>query len=456
MEMTYNNLRFENTTQSLYGTRSKDISHENYKTSKSYHLLSSFQTIRQKFYNTRNKDLLVNQRYYDTEMLKQQLNSFKATIHEKKSIYLSLKIKYGKLYNENLNNKNIISNVLGVPLDKYVTREEVMDKIENAKLDKIKRKILKEAYDGILLKMEIEDKKEEYNKNSRYLKELKDNSKTKKINDYINDFVDKCEQQRKLLRTLKFLGEKTNLFDEEKTMLGESLEKEKLKKNENQKTKEEKIKTYQELMEERTNISRQNKILAERIKKYLMLSREKAERIRQKCSEIKELESDFEEIERYKKERKSSIQLLEEKTKLEEESRKYRKEQEQIIKKLISENDELNDKMNNYNDEKPRLIKKAKEPKPDIDKMKQLEAELKKIKNETEKQKKLHEEKQIELKKIDEAEKQKNEEYKGIIDNNNNSKNDMNKKIEELNNKIIELTEKIEKKRKSENKRRKN
>ena len=39
--------------------------------------------------------------------------------------------------------------------------------------------------------------------------------------------------------------------------------------------------------------------------------------------------------------------------------------------------------------------------------MKQLEAELKKIKNETEKQKKLHEEKQIELKKIDEAEKQK-------------------------------------------------
>ncbi len=42
--------------------------------------------------------------------------------------------------------------------------------------------------------------------------------------------------------------------------------------------------------------------------------------------------------------------------------------------------------------------------------MKQLEAELKKIKNETEKQKKLHEEKQIELKKIDEAEKQKNEE----------------------------------------------
>ena len=169
----------------------------------------------------------MNQRYYDSEMLKQQLNSFKATIHEKKSIYLSLKIKYGKLYNENLNNKNIISNVLGVPLDKYVTREEVMDKIENAKLDKIKRKILKEAYDGILLKMEIEDKKEEYNKNSRYLKELKDNSKTKKINDYINDFVDKCEQQRKLLRTLKFLGEKTNLFDEEKTMLGESLEKEK-------------------------------------------------------------------------------------------------------------------------------------------------------------------------------------------------------------------------------------
>ena len=45
--------------------------------------------------------------------------------------------------------------------------------------------------------------------------------------------------------------------------------------NKLKKTKEEKIKTYQELMEERTNISRQNKILSERIKKYLMLSREK-------------------------------------------------------------------------------------------------------------------------------------------------------------------------------------
>jgi FtsZ-binding cell division protein ZapB len=123
----------------------------------------------------------MNQRYYDPEMLKQQLNSCKAIMHEQKSTFLNLKIRYSKLYNENLNNKNLISNILGVPLDKYLTKDEVLDKIENVKLNKKKRAQLEEAFECILLKMEIEDKKEKNAKLARYSKELKENSKIKKI-----------------------------------------------------------------------------------------------------------------------------------------------------------------------------------------------------------------------------------------------------------------------------------
>ena len=53
-----------------------------------------------------------------------------------------MKIKYGKLYSENLSNKNIISNILGVPLDICLTKEQVLDKIESAKVDHLNKEIL--------------------------------------------------------------------------------------------------------------------------------------------------------------------------------------------------------------------------------------------------------------------------------------------------------------------------
>ena len=391
MDSTYSNFRMDR-TQNLNVTRSKETSKDNYKTSKSYHIMPSFQSTGNSIFNTRSKDLFMNQRYYDPEMLKQQLNSCKAIMHEQKSTFLNLKIRYSKLYNENLNNKNLISNILGVPLDKYLTKDEVLDKIENVKLNKKKRAQLEEAFECILLKMEIEDKKEKNAKLARYSKELKENSKIKKINELVDDFLEKCEEQRKLLRILKCLGEKNKVFEDDVVFLEENLEKEKNYKKEVLKNREDIQNQYDEFIDERTYLSRQNKSLSEKIKKYAMTNREKADRIRQKEISNQEIQAECDEIEQYKSERNTKQKNLEEKIKLDEEAKKYRKQQENEIKKLNLESDELNDKMNSYSEERPKLIKKAKEPKSDIDYMKKLESNLKEVKAEKEKQNKEHEE----------------------------------------------------------------
>ena len=355
MDNTFSNLRMDR-TQNLNLTRLKETSKESYKTSKSYNLFPSFKRTNILF-NTRNRELLMNQQNYDPEMLKQELNSCKAIMHEQKSAYLSLKIKYGKLYNENLNNKNIISNTLGVPLDKFLTKNELLDKIENVKLNKKKRALLEEAFESILLRMEIEEKKEQKNKLEKYYKELKDNSKVKKINDLVDDFMEQCEEQRKLLRNLKYLGEKTRLYEEQIIQLEKYLSQEKTNKKELFKSRESKKEEYETLIEERSNLSNQSKTLHERIKRYAMTNREKADRIHQKMLSNKEIQGEYETIEQYKSERDAKQKKLDEKIKLDEENKKYRRDQEFQIKKLNSESEELNKKMSGYNDEKPKLNK---------------------------------------------------------------------------------------------------
>ena len=430
-------------TQNIFLIRAKFPQKENYKTSKSHQFITSYHKTSNQLYNRRAKGLFISARYSDAESLKQQLNNCKTMIHEQKATILNYKIKYGKLYTENMNNKNLISNMLGTPLERYLTKEEVMDKIENVKLTKKERNILQEAYETIVLKIEIEEKKERNKKLVRYLKELNDNSKIKKINEMVNDFLEKCEEQRKLLRKIKSIEETTNLIETETAMLEESIEKEKKLKNENMKKKLTHKDKYNELIEERANLSHQNKLLIERLKKNLKLSREKVEKNRLKEIYLKDIEFNCQELDAYLKERDSQNKKIEEKKSLDEETRKNRKEQENIIKQLNTECEELNNKMANYIGEKPKLIKKAKEPKSDIDNMKKLEATLKELKMEKEKQNKLHEEKQSQLKNVDETERGIGAKNQEIIDNNKTTKDNMNKTIDELNLKIKELSDKF-------------
>ena len=124
-------------------------------------------------FNKNNNGPNINQKDYDPKLLKKELASYKQDMHNKKNELLKLKIKYSKLYDENVSNKKLISTILGIPLDKYLTREAVLDKIDNCKLNDIDREKLEEAYIKIKLKLEIFEKKYKISEQNKYIEELK-------------------------------------------------------------------------------------------------------------------------------------------------------------------------------------------------------------------------------------------------------------------------------------------
>ena len=258
--------------QTFTGSRTRK---NNLKPSKSYSLLPCLKKHGNKLFSKKGSELLTNQQFNDSDNLKTQLINCKAKMYEQNRIYLNLKIKYGKLYNENWINKNLISDILGVPLNKKITKEEVLDKIENAKMNNFNRELLNEALKAILLKSQIEEKKELKKEKEKYLKELEENSKTKKINQLMKDFMSKCEEQRSLLRILKTLTNKNNSLEEELKKLKDNFENDKnTKKNNTKKIEVNKIK-YANLIFEREEINKENKFLEEKIKKTILSYREK-------------------------------------------------------------------------------------------------------------------------------------------------------------------------------------
>ena len=159
MEVSKSNL---NTMEQVNTTQRKERKYQkdNLKKSRSFNMLPCLKKHGNKLFSKRGSDLLINQQDNDPDNLKQELIVCKNRMFQQNYNYLSLKIKYGKLYNENLTNKNLISNVLGVPLDKCLTKEEFLDKIENAKINESNREILKEAVSLIVLRNLVQEKKE--------------------------------------------------------------------------------------------------------------------------------------------------------------------------------------------------------------------------------------------------------------------------------------------------------
>ena len=341
--------------QTFTGSRTRK---NNLKPSKSYSLLPCLKKHGNKLFSKKGSELLTNQQFNDSDNLKTQLINSKAKMYEQNRIYLNLKIKYGKLYNENWINKNLISDILGVPLNKKITKEEVLDKIENAKMNNFNRELLNEALKAILLKSQIEEKKELNKEKEKYLKELEENSKTKKINQLMKDFMSKCEEQRSLLRILKTLTNKNNSLEEELKKLKDNFENDKnTKKNNTKKIEVNKIK-YANLIFEREEINKENKFLEEKIKKTILSYREKDNQNILTELAINDMKEEVDELDFYKKERDGKLKQLEEKKDIIEDLRKKRKELEDNINQLYLEKDNLDDKMDEYNNEKSKLLRK--------------------------------------------------------------------------------------------------
>ena len=186
--------RTSNKNEGIAQKKLKPIPKQTLNSSKTYNLLPCIKKANNKLFNNKGSDLQINPQYNDHDILKQQLDSCKSKIIKYNRNFWNLKIKYGKLYNENTYNKNLIYNILGVPSDTCLPKEQLLDKIKSAQIDESNKEKLKIAVESINLKEEIETKKEKIRKLENYLKDLEENSKIKKKSELMRNYIKKCEE----------------------------------------------------------------------------------------------------------------------------------------------------------------------------------------------------------------------------------------------------------------------
>jgi len=373
---------------------------------------------------------------YDSEYLKSDLIAFRSEVQKRKNELLLLKIKYGKLLVDNINNKTLIANILCIPMNKLINRQILLSEINNCELSKEVRQTLKYAYKILVLKMELNSKKELLSKKIMYLNMLNENSKINVLSHLQSEYFIKCEQQRSLLKVLTKLEEKYNLQENEILELEEKLKNKNLK-SENLIGKE--VQDFEQLSKiigQKDDIMKEINVLNNKINKKQRIYHGKR-------NEIKSLEKSNS-YEQYKlkliKVHPNTLSGLNDqilkKKKSQEEEEIFMKNQKEEIKNLQEEFLNLKVKLKNYIDEKPKLIEKSHERKDDIKYLESLLNELdsiKKIKSETEQN---INKRQQELKEIETKYKEEFEQNDKQIQINIDIKKELKKNIETLNKKL--------------------
>lgn len=373
---------------------------------------------------------------YDSEYLKSDLIAFRSEVQKRKNELLLLKIKYGKLLVDNINNKTLIANILCIPMNKLINRQILLSEINNCELSKEVRQTLKYAYKILVLKMELNSKKELLSKKIMYLNMLNENSKINVLSHLQSEYFIKCEQQRSLLKVLTKLEEKYNLQENEILELEEKLKNKNLK-SENLIGKE--VQDFEQLSKiigQKDDIMKEINVLNNKINKKQRIYHGKR-------NEIKSLEKSNS-YEQYKlkliKVHPNTLSGLNDqilkKKKSQEEEEIFMKNQKEEIKNLQEKFLNLKVKLKNYIDEKPKLIEKSYERKDDIKYLESLLNELdsiKKIKSETEQN---INKRQKELKEIETKYKEEFEQNYKQIQINIDIKKELKKNIETLNKKL--------------------
>ena len=379
---------------------------------------------------------------YDSEYLKSDLIAFRSEVQKRKNELLLLKIKYGKLLVDNINNKTLIANILCIPMNKLINRQILLSEINNCELSKEVRQTLKYAYKILVLKMELNSKKELLSKKIMYLNMLNENSKINVLSHLQSEYFIKCEQQRSLLKVLTKLEEKYNLQENEILELEEKLKNKNIK-SENLIGKE--VQDFEQLSKiigQKDDIMKEINVLNNKINKKQRIYHGKR-------NEIKSLEKSNS-YEQYKlkliKVHPNTLSGLNDqilkKKKSQEEEEIFMKNQKEKIKNLQEEFLNLKVKLKNYIDEKPKLIEKSHERKDDIKYLESLLNELdsiKKIKSETEQN---INKRQKELKEIEKKYKEEFEQNDKKIQINIDIKKELKKNIETLNKKLNKVVNK--------------
>lgn len=376
---------------------------------------------------------------YNSDNLKNNLITYRSEFHERKNELHLLRIKYNKLLIDNINNKALIAKILGIPTNKAISKHMVFSKIRNCKLDKESRQALQEAYEILMLKLDVENKKQLLSQKNNFKNDLEKNTKRKIVSTLEIDYFEKCERQRNLLKQLEKLEKKYNICERKINEENEKINKE-IINNERLIDKEvEKVDNIQKIFEVKCNLIKQINQLVDKIKKLEKSNNDKEKQIKEEEKINSYEEQKLNVINSYKENQFEDENKIKEKEKSKEEMKSVINDYEKEIKALKEEYDELTSKMYKYREEKPKLLKKSNEPKKDIEKLESLKKELEELKKTKEKNEQLHTKNQNELKGINEQYNKGNEDYIKIIDNNNTKKDELNQKIDELNSKIHEL-----------------
>ena len=143
----------------------------------------------------------------DIDTLRQELIHNRAEINKKNSELKELRILIGKLSEDNKNNKLLIAKILNIEMDKSFTKKELLNTIINCKPTEEQKKELKEAYEVILLKLKINDKKKILYENNHEINHLNKNATTKVLKELDTEYQLKCGHQKKISRVIQKMEE---------------------------------------------------------------------------------------------------------------------------------------------------------------------------------------------------------------------------------------------------------
>ena len=388
---------------------------------------------------------------FDSGLLKRELSFYKNDMIKKTNELANLKIKYNKLYRENIFNKNLISAILDINLGEYVTKDKVYDKIENCKLNLKNRRKLEEAYDILILKFDVEDKKSIMEEQSELIKELIKNSKAKELYSLEEELYKKYEKERELTYKVNRL---INRHEQaEKEIKDKNIILGKLKHNTKilTKARDERTEGVGKKMEQKNKLMKEVKIIEDKMKKKKKFIRDKYVENNDCDKRIEEKGVLLNKMNEYKSQRGDLSKLIDKKKKEKIDIDKIIKEQDSRLKELNKENDILEQKVSQINNERQKLIIKGREPKNDGEKIANLDKELKQLKKDLEESTIYYKDKIQKLRNKLEINENKCKKNSEIININNNFKNDCDDKIQNITKKIGEITknmQEIEKKEK--------
>ena len=421
-----------------------------------------------------------NSNILDIEYLKKKLINNKSNINKKKIELQELKIQYNKLIEESKNHKNLIYKYLQLENEQNnsnintskdityysnnndiwrnnITEEQLISKIKSCKIDKEQEKKLKDSYDLLNLRMEINKKKKLLlNKNNEY-KNLKDNLKYKKINEIttkLEDLVIEEERIKTEITKLEEILKKNNseiLPNLEKELEKEEKNYEEINKKEIEYKKNfnNKLHKLNELKTEIENIGkkpRQKKI--EKIPINNLTNSPQYEGSKTKVIKLKtkidKMKFDLKQIDKYKNERDKKCTLIAERKSKIDEQKKKSEELEVKINELSEKNRELYYKTIENDEEKKKLENRGKEQNKEIKRMKELQEKLDNVKNKKQELINECEEKEKILKENNKEHQEKNKNIIEKINNVKNNINNMNEQVKELSIKINEMKKDID------------